>query len=470
MIRNQSIKLNREKELAADVKDKVLSFPIVMLALVITSTFYVVPLARLDTFGTDMRLFDFVFAFFFLTVGLQAWPSVIGLIKTKNRLFWWSGMLLILVWLSMVVTVSTGGLGRLMPAIIRSIRFSAFILLGAYVVVFVDSKAKFKLILGVVFVNILVQALLSAAQRLGWVGTFYPGHILQMYGFHPVGTLSAHHKHIGVVMMLGLGVSLTLLRTIRNLLVRFLIVFAAGAMIAASVFAVSRTAWLGIGGIVLGYFLIHKTKSIGIIILVIVGLLIGLFAVDSLGFDVISVLEDDFNRVFTDRIQRAGFEGVAGPRLQIYETVPNRIRRNPWILIIGTGFQNQSSFFFGSGAHNNFMHVWMELGVIGFFVYLGLLFQILRDLRAASKKLNDPLEQTLAQDTFAVFIGIILTMIVGETFWAQPAMQTMSAQIMILVGLAVAPFYCTQDNEKDVESANRPITFTPSKDLLPRKQ
>ena len=69
-------------------QEKILNFPVFMLILLITSTFYVVPLSRVDYFGTDLRLFDLVFILFFLTVGLRKWPEVIGLFKTKNQIFW----------------------------------------------------------------------------------------------------------------------------------------------------------------------------------------------------------------------------------------------------------------------------------------------------------------------------------------------------------------------------------------------
>jgi len=435
-------------------KENDLSFQIFILAILVSSTFYVVPLSRFEYFGTDFRLFDFVFAFFFLTVGLNKLSDVIQLLKKKKTFFWWISILLVLVWFSLAMTFATGGTAKVLPAIIRGIRFTAYLFTGVYVVVLVDTSQKFRWILRILYINIIIQAALSTAQRLGWLGSLWPYYYTSIYGELPVGTLSAHHKQIGVVMLIGLGISLSYIRTRKNIFTRFINIFFMGLMISASVFAVSRTAWLGMAGMALGYFFIYKNRSIGMLILLIIGLFSSFFLLERIGVDISGVLQEDINRVFLNRIEQQGLEGVAGDRFTVYETVPERIARNPWILLIGTGFQNQSTFFYGSGAHNNYLHVWMELGIFGFIIYMGMLHNILLDLRKVRVKVQDSLENTYAQDVFAVFVGILFTMLVGETLWAQPSMQTMTAQIMIMVGLGVAPFYFDKnfnDEKKQID-------------------
>jgi len=458
MIRQNQTHLYQESNSVEKEQEKVLTFPILMLSLLISSTFYVVPLSRVEYFGTDFHLFDFVFAFFFITVGLKEWSQVIALFKTKKQLFWWAGILLILSWLSLIITAATSGIGRLGPAGVRLIRFSAYFFSGAYVVVLVNTPRKLKHILTILYLNVVIQAILSTAQRLGWIGSFYSAFYIQAYGALPVGTLSAHHKQIGVVMLLGLGIGLTYLRVKKNLIQRIVNIIFVGLMFSASVFALSRTAWLGMAGMALGYLFIYKGRSIGMGLLLLIGLVGLTLLMTQLEVNILGVLEEDVNLVLIDRVERLGVEGLTSDRQIIYETVPNRIARNPWIIFVGTGFQNQSSFFYGSGAHNNYLHVWMELGIIGFIVYMGMLRQILFDLWSGAKRLSSKFEKTLAMDTFAVFIGILFTMLVGETLWAQPSMRTMTAQIMILVGLAVAPlhnWYKVEVNEDEKQLMNK---------------
>lgn len=422
-------------------KEKVLSFPFLMLLVLITSTFYVVPLGRFEYFGTSFRLFDFVFAFFFVFVAIWDWQRVIDVVKQNKKIFWWSSILLLMVWGSLIFTILTGSASRFLPALIRSIRFSAYFFTGAFVVAFVDSLSKFRWALNIFYINIIVQAALSTAQKIGLIGTFWPTIYTMSYGTLPVGTLSAHHKHIGVVMLLGVGISLTFIRANKGVIRKLFAIIFMGLMIAATVFAISRTAWLGMAGLAAAYFFVYKERSLGIGILVVIGLILSLLILQWSGIDFISLLEEDVSMVVFDPYEREGIVGITGDRLKVYDNFPDAVAKAPWILLTGSGFQNAQTFIRSAGAHNNYFQVLFELGIFGFIVYLGLLQQILKELLQAGIKLENKLQQTLAKDTFAVFIGILLTLFVGETFWGQPSMQTLTAQIMILVGLAVSPMY-----------------------------
>jgi len=458
-----SLKNSQRTMFKTKKKEKVIDFPIFFLSLLITASFYVVPLQRIEYFGTDFRLFDFVFAAFFILVGLQHWNKLLVVFKKQDGIFKWVLILLVMVWLSLIMTFTTGGSSKILPSIVRSLRFTAYFLTGAFVIVLVDSPQKFRWIMKVFYFNIVLQAGLAIAQKLGWIGTFYPVYYVASYGETPVGTLSAHHKQIGIVMVIGVGMSLAYLMASKDFFGKFLHIIFMGMMVAASVFAISRTGWLGLAGLALGYFLIYKGRSIGVGIFVIIGISLTLLLLQFIGIDFVNLIEQDVNMVVIDRFERFGIEGITGDRLKVYDNYPDAIVKAPWILLVGTGFQNIITFIRAAGAHNNYVQVLFELGIFGFIVYSRMLYQILRELHQAGRILSGVLESAFAKSAFSVFVGILFTMLVGESFWAQSSMRTLTAQIMIMVGLAVAPLYNWQkvevkeDSKAIAKAKNEPL-------------
>lgn len=411
-------------------------------AILITATFYTVPLSRFELAGTDFRLFDFVFAFFTMFVGLRLFPLVKKLFNERGGVFYWAGWLLVLVWGSLIFTILLSGWGALGPGIVRAVRFTAYFFVGAFLVVVARKQEDVNFLLMFFYLNILLQAILAIVQGLGFLGSFWPSYYLANYGFRPVGTLSAHHKQIGIVMLLGLGVSLAYLRMHKNIFRRIFILVGMGLMIAATFFVASRTSWLGLAGLVLGIFLVHRMRSPFIILPVAIGLIIIFLLTQAASGDLIGdLLRENIDSVLFDRLDRQGIEGIVGDRLRVYDNFPDAVLETPWILITGTGFQNIRWAIGATGAHNNYVQPLFELGIVGFYVYMSLLFAIPRTLKTTSEKFTNSDIGILAQDARVVFVAILVTMLVGESFWGQTSMQTLTAQIMILIGLASAPYF-----------------------------
>jgi O-antigen ligase len=411
-----------------------IGFPIFVSSLLITSYFYCLPIVHLGSLGTDLRLYDFAFAFFFLAVGLREWPRLRELQKDHSSFHYWGGLLLILVWLSLIVTLVTGGISQLLPALVRSVRFTSFFLAAGYLVILVDTAHRYRFILYTIYFNIIIQSALAFSQGMGWLHSFWP----IFYGEIPVGTLSWHHKQIGVVMLMGIAITLSLLRTSKYPLSKLVLLLLLGPIVVVPIFSISRTAWLGFGALAIGYLLIHRRQAIGVSILAICGILALLWLT---GGNVQDRMSADINLVLVDRYERLGYLGIVGERLAVYDNFPKAIQESPWILLIGTGFQNISEFISASGAHNNYAQAWFELGIFGFIIFIGFLIRILQNLNRTAEIVHSPLENALAKDAGAFFIAVLATMWVGETLWAQYSMYSLTGQIMTFFALTTSPFY-----------------------------
>lgn len=428
----------------ARAKTQTLGVSTIALAVLITSFFYCLPLGRGAVAGiaSDYRIYDFVFIGFVFVAALPRLSRVGELIKNRNRFQFWGIILLILLWLSLLLTFSTGGGERALPALVRAFRFTAYLLTATFIVAIVDNPRRYKFLLIVFFANISVQAIIGFAQGLGLIPALWPDYWLLAYNPEvgtsvPVATLSPHHKHIAVVMMLGIAMAATFLRMYRRTIIRVLLIVLMALMLMTIAFSGARTGLVGVATFAVAYLYMHRGRALMLLVVVVLGIM-GFYQLTR--EYVQKPLEDIANERIVSRMEKMGYEGLYEERTSIYfTTLPHGLQRYPWLPLTGTGFQNMRSYFAATGAHNNYLHVWIELGIIGFLVYLMFLWKILKTLRETARRAVAPFEKCVAKDVWAVFIAVLATMLVGETLWAQYNMFTLTGQIMTLVALAVCP-------------------------------
>jgi O-antigen ligase len=154
---------------------------------------------------------------------------------------------------------------------------------------------------------------------------------------------------------------------------------------------------------------------------------------------------EKINQKYEERIVReyeaGGIAELASERTIIYESIFRALGQYPFLIFTGTGFQAGTVFVFGNGAHNNFLQYLLETGIVGLYFFVAFLFVTGRNLNAARLKNPYLLERTVAQFCWIGLIGLIFTMFVGETLYAQASMFTLSGQIMIFLGLGIAPYF-----------------------------
>ncbi|HLO13694.1 MAG TPA: O-antigen ligase family protein [Anaerolineales bacterium] len=407
------------------------------LAVLITSYFYALPLGRFSFVGvaTDFRIYDFVFIAFIFFVGLRYGKRVKELYKDHKDFHYWTVVLLIVVWFSLIITFLVGKHDTtIFAAALRAFRFTAYLLVSSFIVAIANTPRRQQFLLRVLYLNIFIQAALAFAQGLGRLPNFWPTYWLIGYGDYPVGTLSPHHLQIAVVMMLGIGLALSFSRMSTNLIGKGIHVSLAALMVAVILFSGTRTVWFSLPVIALAYLLIHRVRGLFVIVF-----FAGCVAVTLwLGRNYIhDPAQLQVETRLTNPLELRGVRGIFYDRLAIYDNdFVQRIAAHPWVLIVGSGFQNVSYFLGATGAHNNYLQAWFELGLIGLLIYLRFLKAISDSLLGIASKGRASAEQKFSRDIWAVYIGVLATMLAGETLWAQYSMFTLTGQIMTLIALA----------------------------------
>lgn len=420
------------------IKTETLGATVLWLALLITSYFYCLPLGRFSVAGyqSDFRIYDFLFPAFFLFIGKPQWQKLRLLIKDRSHFYYYSVILIFLVILSLGVVFITSGASRMPVALIRVYRFVMYFLVGSYTYVIVDSPRKQRFILGVFYFNIVVQTFLAFAQGMKWLPSFWPEYWFVNYGFQPVGTLSPHHLQIGIVMFMGITLSMTFFNLQKNILLRLGLSVLIALMLVVAALAGIRTVWFALVGWVAAYFFVHRFRGVFPFLVLLLGIVL-VFRL--MGESVLSPAQSIIETRLLNPYRVGGVNELMSEREMIYRDPWGLVQSKPWVLLLGTGFQNISIFLPATGAHNNYLQALFELGIVGFIVFILFLYAILNVLRKTRNITSTPLGKLLAQDAWAFFIGILITMLTGETMWAQYSTFTLTGQIMVIIGIAASP-------------------------------
>jgi O-antigen ligase len=431
------------------------TFGVILVGLLICSYFYVLPLGRYSFFGTasDFRIYDFVFIITALFVGLGNVSKIKELASDRSRFPYWTIVLILLVWAGLVLTTAISGLDKIFVTALRAYRFTAYFSTPLLILVIADTPGRQRFLFNLFYINILIQTWLAFGQGIGYLPDFWPEYWRPAaYIKVPSGTLSPHHLQIAVILMIGLVISATIMRTSRSILAWIIVGISSAAMISVIFMTGTRTVWFALPPMFLAYIFVHRVR--GVATMIVVGLVIALtlYFLSDYVSDPIKYQLD--SRLF-DRVENYGVADVFSDRIQIYSgSFWDRVAGKPWVLIIGTGFQNISYFLGATGAHNNFLQAWFELGLVGLVIYLIFLGTILATLREAGRKAQEKFERFLAKDTWVVFVGILVTMLAGETLWAQYSMFTLSGQILALVGIAAASLNWTDSQLEEQPAAD----------------
>jgi len=329
--------------------------------------------------------------------------------------------------------------GRIvLSTFIRFYRFVMYYLIGSFTFLILKTPRQQRFALNVFYINILIQTLLAFAQGMDWLPNLWPDYWLVGYGSFPVGTLSPHHLQIGMIMLIGVGLSMMFFRIKKNILTRGLLVILISLMMVVTIRSELRTAWVSFVGWLIAYIVIYRQRAVWPTIFIFVGIFIIYLL---FGKDIWISIQEVFTRRLINPIEMEGISGVLGDRESIYIDNPFKmLLSQPWIIVTGAGFQNVSYVLGGpTGAHNNYLQALFELGIFGFIAFMLFLKSIYDMLKKTFRLAKSKFEEFLAKDTIAIFIAILISMLAGETMWAQYSMFTLTGQIMVIIAIAVSP-------------------------------
>ncbi len=418
------------------------------LSVLITSYFYCLPLGRGSIAGitSDFRLFDFIYAFIawkYIFSDFRDFKKRVEAISYAKHAY----AFIIFVAIGVLITFVHSGPITTLVAAVRFYRLVGFWTVGLILIAYVQDLRELRMLFVVFFLNCLVQAGIASLQTAGYLESFWPDYWLTMYQeSHAVATLAPHHKHIGTIMMVGIALAMIVLRVGEKMWLRVSAMMLIGLALFTILGAKSRT---GMGGIIifLALSLLIRRRGFSKKILAValsVAFLIYFFD-EAVNEQVLNTYEKQISLAARhDNVVIGNLDS----RISLWEKIPHYLEKNRHLIITGTGFQNMSNFFPMNGAHNNFMHVLLELGIIGFVVYLLWLYHLHGAIRNVSRNSHINTGKIFGQEIHALFIAILTTMLIGETLYAQRAMMTLAGQLNIIFAMGTHPLWFNRNLQK----------------------
>lgn len=319
--------------------------------------------------------------------------------------------------------------------ILRYYRFVCYVVLSLIITNLRVPQSSLKRLLDIIYYSVLVQAILITLQFLGFLPILWPAYELHEHDFY-TGTLGLNHINSIIFMVVGIAAAVGKLnQIILDRRKRFMIalpLFSVVLMMMCMFIGEARSSILALSLFIIS--LMRKMRGF----LIVAGIVLSIIVVNKIAH--IDVIESGMH-VFTHRLERkmdVNEEGqpVMSPdsidpkRVRIWKTTIYYLINYPDNLFFGTGFQNFKNLsrnyreslphtVFGvepqnaSSAHNLFLHVLAELGIVGFVVLCNWLISIWRSI-SVWKSINRGLYNTLSYPGLACFLAVLSVAMINE--------------------------------------------------------
>ncbi|MCB9207671.1 MAG: O-antigen ligase family protein [Ignavibacteriales bacterium] len=417
-------------------------------AILISSFFICIPLGRFSFagFASDFRIYDYFSLLFILLYWkkIKKWHKVIT--KSPHFFTFYAKWLCIIVGFSVFFTLIHRGVNYMPPTLIRLFRYFLYFSSATIAITLVDTLKKFKFIIWVIFINISIQTILAFLQGIDLIPSFWPDYWLKAYEVEnvPVGTLSPHHKHIAVVMLLGIPLAMGLIKVSKNLLIKVVLIPMIFLMIAVPLFPATKTFVFSVIGLILGFFYINKVKGFPILLVLV---LAGFILFPLVNASVYTSIEDQLDHRLLRFVEKWNFSKITTGRDKVYNYAFDALLEYPYLFVTGTGFQGISAYIPATGAHNNFLQYLMEAGIAGLVFFILLIRQIHKNLFWAIKNASSIYEREMIKHIWIGFVGVFFSLFSGEVLYAQYSMFTLPGLILILFGVAISLFFWRKFNQ-----------------------
>ncbi|MGQ9663581.1 MAG: O-antigen ligase family protein [Kiritimatiellia bacterium] len=143
--------------------------------------------------------------------------------------------------------------------------------------------------------------------------------------------------------------------------------------------------------------------------------------------DVVKNIEDLWQQRVLDRLKGRRIENLASlaqvgaSRIEIWKDTFAGIVAKPYVLVTGAGFQNFSLVNRkAAAAHNQYLHVLVELGLVGLSFYGWLLWSIWRQLNAVGRESHE-LYHLVSLPGTACLAAVLVVGMLNETFYPSRA-------------------------------------------------
>jgi O-antigen ligase len=297
-----------------------------------------------------------------------------------------------------------------------------FLLAYAGFRLFVKTRAQCLLLLDVFLAIGAIEGLLISLQALGMLPRFW-SELYDIYGESAFSaTLGPNRQLPGHAMLLVFGVAAAYWRNVETVKIKrlWLASIAAVCSLLGLGLSGSRTAWLAFLVFCSVLFIAHRIRP-GLIafvaLLVIISVLLVPSSIKGRFLEVYDYRMTNHLEKHEDETELAKFQSVDSGRYQIWSDTLKALKEKPWLIPFGGGFNT-----FGHNtqadvsAHNVYLNLIAETGIVGLILYLKWLLGIWREsstlIKTANRRQSDRVFRP--GELRALLVAMMVSLLAGE--------------------------------------------------------
>jgi hypothetical protein len=314
--------------------------------------------------------------------------------------------------------------------------FWIFFLTAVYLRVLIVDKNQLKKIVTYCLIFGIITFLIVILQNLQLIPFLWSDIYLVSYNFLS-GTLGPNKIVLGMTCLFVFTLSIGLFNDKRVQLNKYLTISAASISLLTLIMSGSRTAYVALF-VFLGYFFLKQTKSFAKSALFLVLLL---FVISITNSDILTKSMEVFQNRVENKIKNpnavknadidALYEDLGAGRKGLSMMYIEHLVNNPYIIPIGVGFNNR--LVLQSSAHNMYLSIINELGLLGFYLYFRWLFYFL----VVKIKHFPNLQTTL----FGLVLSMIVTLFFGEHLYVYRPLFGLFGLFFFIIIILMSPNY-----------------------------
>lgn len=437
-----------------------------LLLILSMSYLYCLPLLRtgvvLGITASEIRIYDLVFLIVLMFIII---PNINLIFKQWNDfskahrfLLYW----VILGIVGLIITLINRD-SRFIIGIIRYFRFFSFSIIFVLGFLYIKNRRQLVIIFDAILFGIVLISILGSLQALNLVPNLWPDYYA-IYtefegGYLSTATLAPNHTHYSLIMAFGLIMIITRLSiSSRPSLLNFIYLLSMLPMLYSMIASKGRSGWLVVGIFIVVNLLLGRNLK-GLITLVLIVGAVGIFFNSNIkagGTTVQDILlyrsinaHEQLGRTAFDVIdeeEKNWIERVDDNRWYIYQRSIGFMLDNPKYLLLGAGFQNASQGIGGTAlaAHNAYINVVAEHGLVGLFIYLAFLYYLFQLGLTVKRNSNNKVSYSMAVSWIGLFVGILAANFFGEIIYPGRALFTFLGTFFILAVIFLHPAWRTK--------------------------
>ena len=310
-----------------------------------------------------------------------------------------------------------------------------FFLGAVFFYYYLNTKKRYNNVLRFIVILVLFEGILIVLQNLGVIPFLWSDVYWKSYHGFLSGTFGPNKIVLGITMLISF-IFLIGVNNEKNLKQNKLLLY--GAIVLAAVCILlsgSRTSYLGVIFFLLYFFF---TKTGNFVVFGIVGgllFLLLIFASPMVMERISATLENRITYAINspeDIRSQEDFTGVydelSAGRVDLHMMYINYLIKNPWVIPFGKGFNNRLGV--GNSAHNMFLSLINEVGLVGLILFLRWIFSYLVLVKRRMPGLQLALN--------GLIISMLVTLYFGEHLYVyRPLFGILGFFMMICVMLTI---------------------------------